>query len=68
MEWHTVGGICGLVYKDREAAYTSRFDGLLNIGIDEASYKKGHKYMTVVLNHDTIDVPRFCREKSLVSQ
>lgn len=52
IEWHTVGGICERVYKELEAADTSRFDGLVNIGIDETSYKKGHKYMTVVLNHD----------------
>jgi transposase len=25
----------------------------VKIGIDETSYKKGHKYMTVVVNHDT---------------
>lgn len=53
IEWHTVGGICERVYKELEASDTSRFDGLVNIGIDETSYKKGHKYMTVVLNHDT---------------
>ena len=53
IEWHTVGGICERVYKELEAADASRFDGLVNIGIDETSYKKGHKYMTVVLNHDT---------------
>ena len=34
----------------------SRFNGLVNIGIDETSYKKGHKYMTVVINHDTNSV------------
>ena len=28
-------------------------DGLVNIGIDETSYKKGHKYITVIVNHDT---------------
>ena len=53
IEWHTVGSICERVYKELEAADTSRFDGLVNIGIDETNYKKGHKYMTVVLNHDT---------------
>ena len=26
---------------------------LVNIGIDETSYKKGHKYITIVVNHDT---------------
>ena len=30
-----------------------RFDNLVRIGIDETSYKKDHKYITVVINHDT---------------
>ena len=45
VEWHTVGDICQRVYRDLEAANPSRFDGLVNIGIDETSYKKGHKYI-----------------------
>lgn len=53
VEWHTVGGICNRVYKELESQGTSRFDGLINIGIDETSYRKGHKYMTVIVNHDT---------------
>ena len=56
IEWHTVGDLCGRVYKELEAMATSRFDGLVSIGIDETSYKKGHKYMTVVVNHDTASV------------
>ena len=32
---------------------SKRFVGLVNIGVDETSYKKGHKYITVVINHDT---------------
>lgn len=31
----------------------SRFEGLRRIGVDEISYKRGHKYLTVVANHDT---------------
>lgn len=31
----------------------SRFDGLRRIGVDEISYKRGHKYLTVVADHDT---------------
>lgn len=31
----------------------SCFDNLEKNGIDETSYHKGHKYMTVVVNHDT---------------
>ena len=56
IEWHTVGEICSRVYRELEKAAPSRFDGLVNIGIDETSYKKGHKYMTVVINHDTASV------------
>ena len=52
IEWHTVGCICKRVYKELEHKAPSRFDGLVNIGIDETSYKKGHKYMTVVINHE----------------
>lgn len=56
IEWHTVGKLCERVYKGLEKVVPSRFDGLVNIGIDETSYKKGHKYMTVVINHDTAAV------------
>ncbi len=33
-----------------------RFDGLVKIGIDETSYKKWHKYITIVINHATNSV------------
>lgn len=29
---------------------------LIRIGIDETSYKKGHKYITIVVNHDTGEI------------
>ena len=38
---------------DIEPEISRRLDGLVNIGIDETSYKKGHKYITIVVNHDT---------------
>jgi transposase len=53
IEWHTVGNICHRVYEDRKQEFPNPLDGLVRIGIDETSYKKGHKYMTVVVNHDT---------------
>jgi len=56
VEWHSVGSICRRVYEELERQKPSRFEGLCNIGIDETSYKKGHKYMTVVINHDTASV------------
>jgi transposase len=30
----------------------TRLDGLYRIGIDEVSYRKGHRYLTVVADHD----------------
>lgn len=51
--WHTVGSIAKRVQKSLEDAQPNRFDDLEKIGIDETSYKKGHKYMTVIVNHKT---------------
>ena len=50
--WRTVGSIVTRVVADAEAA-TDRFADLRRIGIDEISYKRGHKYLTVVVDHDT---------------
>lgn len=53
VEWHTVGNICERVWTDLEKARgAGRFDGIRRIGIDETSYKRGHKYLTVVVDHD----------------
>ena len=53
IEWDTVGAIVKRVEADIRKDMPCPFDGLVNIGIDETSYKKGHKYLTVVVNHDT---------------
>lgn len=50
--WRTVGSIITRVWADIDAVH-DRFDGLRRIGIDEISYKKGHKYLMVVVDHDT---------------
>jgi transposase len=50
--WRTVGSIVTRVVADAEAK-TDRFANLHRIGIDEISYKRGHKYLTVVVDHDT---------------
>jgi transposase len=50
--WRTVGSIVTRVVADAEAA-TDRFANLRRIGIDEISYKRGHKFLTVVVDHDT---------------
>jgi transposase len=49
--WRTVGAIITRVSADLEAS-TDRLDGLRRIGIDEISYKRGHRYLTVVVDHD----------------
>jgi transposase len=50
--WRTVGAILARVWADVEARH-DRFAGLRRIGIDEISYKRGHKYLIVVVDHDT---------------
>lgn len=50
--WRTVGAIITRVWAEVEAG-TDRFAGVRRIGIDEISYKRGHKYLTVVVDHDT---------------
>ena len=48
--WRTVGSIIARVWDDTEGLF-DRFADLTRIGIDEISYKKGHKYLTVVVDH-----------------
>ena len=50
--WRTVGSIVTRVNADVEAR-VDRLDGLRRIGIDEISYKRGHRYLIVVVDHDT---------------
>jgi transposase len=50
--WRTVGGIVTRVVADIDAR-VDRLAGLRRIGIDEISYKRGHKYLTVVVDHDS---------------
>jgi transposase len=50
--WRTVGSIIDRVVADGRAAHDP-FSGLVRIGIDEISYKKGHRYLTIVVDHDS---------------
>lgn len=50
--WRTVGAIIARVWADVDKL-GDRLDGLSRIGIDEISYKRGHRYLTVVVDHDT---------------
>jgi transposase len=49
--WATVARIVTRVVADAEAN-RDRFAGLRRIGIDEVSYKKGHRCLTVVVDHE----------------
>jgi transposase len=50
--WRTVGAIVARVWADTQAG-VDLLAGLRRIGIDEISYRKGHKYLLVVVDHDT---------------
>jgi transposase len=50
--WRTVGAIVARVVDDARTA-RDPFDGLTRIGIDEISFRRGHKYLMVVVDHDT---------------
>lgn len=50
--WETVGAILDRVVADARKG-RDLLDGLTRIGIDEVSFRKGHKYLTVVLDHGT---------------
>lgn len=52
VSWDTVGPILTRVERELSEG-RSPFDRLASIGIDETSYKKGHKYITVIVNHET---------------
>ena len=50
--WRSVGSIIARVVADGRAA-CDPFSGLTRIGIDEISYKRGHRYLVVVVCHTT---------------
>jgi transposase len=50
--WRTVGGICERVCAEAQREI-DLLDGLRRIGIDEIAHRKGHRYLTVVVCHDS---------------
>jgi transposase len=50
--WRTVGAICERVCDDARRD-VDLLSGLRRIGIDEISHRKGQRYLTVVVDHDT---------------
>jgi len=51
ISWRAVGRIIDSVVHSR--LDPARLDGLRRIGIDEFSYRKQHRYLTTVVDHDT---------------
>ncbi len=50
VSWRTVGRACERVVASE--LDPGRLDGLFRIGVDEISWRKHHKYLTLVVDHD----------------
>ena len=50
VSWRTVGRACARVVAAE--LDSNRLDGLFRIGVDEISWRKQHKYLTLVVDHD----------------
>jgi len=53
ISWPTVGRIVERVAADERRRQGDPLEGLRRIGIDELSFRKGQRYITVVVDHDT---------------
>jgi transposase len=53
ISWPTVGRIIERVVAEERARQGDPLEGLRRIGIDELSFRKGQRYITVVVDHDT---------------
>ena len=49
--WRTVGAMCSRVVAEK--LDPDLLSGLVDIGVDEISWRKHHKYLTLVSDHDT---------------
>jgi transposase len=52
ISWRTVGWIAARVVHRLQTG-RDPLDGLRRIGIDETSFRKGHRYLIVIVDHDT---------------
>jgi len=50
VSWRTVGRACGRVVATE--LDPGRLEGLFRIGVDEISWRRHHKYLTLVVDHD----------------
>lgn len=56
IDWHTVGRCVTRTLNDLEPDILKRLEGLKRMAVDETSYKKGHQYITTVINIDNHEV------------
>jgi transposase len=49
--WRTVGAMCQRVADEK--LDSGRLAGLVDVGVDEISWRKHHRYLTLVSDHDT---------------
>lgn len=52
--WRTVGAMCERIAADKLDPH--RLEGLVEIGVDEISWRKHHRYLTLVTDHATSTV------------
>lgn len=52
--WRTVGAMCSRVAAEK--LDPDRLAGLVDIGVDEISWRKHHKYLTLVSDHDSATI------------
>ena len=52
IDWKTVGRCVKRAFDRLEPDPSQRFQGLKHIAVDETSYRKGHSYITVVINQE----------------
>ena len=56
ISWRSVGNCMSRVLEVLEPKRMGRLNNLKYIGIDQTSYRKGYKYITTVVNHETKSV------------
>lgn len=74
VSWRAVSGIVTLVVAEL-AGTADRLDGLRKMGIDEIAYRKGHRYLLAVTDHELAGspgqpkaaTPPRCRPSSMLS-
>jgi transposase len=53
VSWRAVGAIVTRVVAERRAQIADPLEGLVRIGIDEISYRRGQRYIMGVIDHDS---------------